>query len=141
MLFYNCTFITLNFIRPVLEKYSRVLVFNTLLYSNTSELLILYSTRVFIFTSILYSTWVVKFQYFTQHCNLYVFIFFNFLKFLYYFLLMYFTRYDKSCRKTEFVVSLNIQDKVYLVRFNTMKSFWCQGYLLYYTKEKSGKGR
>ena len=66
-LFYNCTFITLNFIRPVLKKYSRVLFFNTLLYSNTSEILILYSSRVFIFTSILYSTRVVKFQYFTQH--------------------------------------------------------------------------
>ena len=70
LLFYNFTFITLNFIRPVLEKYSRVLVFNTLLYSNTSEILILYSTRVFIFTSILYSTRVVKFHYFTQHCIL-----------------------------------------------------------------------
>ena len=67
MLFYNCTFITLNFIRPVLEKYSRVLFFNTLLYSTTSEMLILYSTLVTIFTSILYSTRVVKYQYFTQH--------------------------------------------------------------------------
>ena len=58
LLFYNCTFITLNFIRPVLKK-----------YSNTSEILILYSTRVPIFTSILYSTRVLNSQYFTQHWN------------------------------------------------------------------------
>ena len=69
MLFYNFTFITLIFIRPVLEKYSRVLYFNTLLYSILLKILILYSTRVTTFTSILYSTWVLKFQYFTQHCN------------------------------------------------------------------------
>ena len=67
--FYNCTFITLNFIMPVLVKYSRVMVFKTLLYSNTSEILILYSTRVTIFTSIFYSTRVVKFQYLPNTAN------------------------------------------------------------------------
>ena len=30
---------------------------------------LLYSTRVTIFTSLLYYTWVVKFHYFTQHCR------------------------------------------------------------------------
>ena len=40
---------------------------NSLLYSNTPEIFLLYSTRVTIFTSILYSTRVLKFQYFTQH--------------------------------------------------------------------------
>ena len=53
----------MKLIRLLLE----VLKSTTLLYSNTFEILLLYSTQVTIFTSILFSTRVVKFQYFTQH--------------------------------------------------------------------------
>ena len=57
-----------EFYQVITRKVLKGTFFNTLLYSNTSEILILYSTQVTFFTSILYSTRVVKFQYFTQHC-------------------------------------------------------------------------
>ena len=44
---------------------------NSLLYSNTPEIFftLLYSSNHFHLNTLLYSTRVLKFQYFTQHCN------------------------------------------------------------------------
>ena len=56
-LFYNCTFITFNFIRPVLEKYSIVLF--SILYSNRILLKYCYSTLLYstlLYSTLLYST-------------------------------------------------------------------------------------
>ena len=64
MYIYNIEFYQAS-TRKVLES----TFFNTLLYSRTSEILLIYSTQVTIFTSILYSTRVVKFQYIIQHCS------------------------------------------------------------------------
>ena len=61
-------FITLNLIRLLLKYYSRVRFVIIVLYSNTFEIFLLNSTWVNIFISLLYSTRVVKFHYFTQDC-------------------------------------------------------------------------
>ena len=56
LLFYNCTFITLIFIRQVLEKYSRVLYFNTLLNTSENIVTLLYLSTDFHLNTLLYSS-------------------------------------------------------------------------------------